>query len=379
MLNLITCISCNSQNVIKHGKTSAGLPRYKCKDCKKTWTHGAVQKDRPSMDQVVSMYFDGHSTRDLVPIYRSSPSRINNKIREFLCKCPSWENYLDRNIESHSSSLILLTGINFSCNCEHDDCNNNFLAIAVDAVSSMIIAYEISINYKLDVWDKLLTKLRKRNISSTNFIFNGDDKISLAINKHFPDSRTHISILKKIRRKEIINSLKFDKQSKTLVDQTLENFKYSDNKTIEKYLSEHNTNFTEILNENISQYIAELKKFINDLKNNIDNLIQDFKDRFERFHMLKCEPTPIVNGWVAYQMLKPMENGFNRLSLYKGYPEDSNFKKFTEDKVSSKLSLDNPNLFSFEIARNILSIPISILNESKSCYTFTKILETKNI
>lgn len=375
----ISCIKCNSDKVLKHGKTSSGLPRYKCKNCKKTWTVGKVNQDRPNMDKIVSMYFDGHSIRDLVPIYKSSPHRINTKIREFLGSCPDWQTYLDSLIPDHKSNLILLTGINFSCNCEHDDCNNNYLAIAVDAVSSIILSFQISIDNKPDVWEKLLANISDREIKTENFIFNGSKDISNAIRNYYPDAKTHISILKKIRRKEIINNLDNKAQTKLLIKQTIEHYNKYDNKSLESYLASYNTSFDELLNSKEKEFLIELKKSINNLKNNIDLLIEDFKERFERFHMLKCEPYPIVNGWVAYHMLKKIDNEFNRLSFYKSIPDDSNFEKFTNNVKPSEVKLDKPEFFSYQMGKNLLSIPSSIFIDSENCNTFKKLLVTNSV
>jgi hypothetical protein len=214
----LICPSCQSEQIIKFGKTKSGSPRFKCKVCSKTWTESLKKKDKPPMHSIVGLYFDGKSTRDLVPIYKSSPHRINTKIREFLNDTPHWESYLDNKIPNLKSELIYLTGQNFSCNCEDDDCNNNFLAMAVDAHSSLILGYEISISNKDDVWDKLFARLSERNIKCNRFISNGDKTITDTIDTYFPDSSHQIAVVRSLRNKEISCCLDNNPKNSNLIE-----------------------------------------------------------------------------------------------------------------------------------------------------------------
>ena len=110
-----SCIYCKSVKVIKHGKTVTGNRRYRCRNCGKTWVLEKNETVRPDLSAIVEAYLSGRTCRDLVSIYHSSPLRINQKIREFLNGCPSWEEYLDACIKKHEPRLVYLIGRNFSC------------------------------------------------------------------------------------------------------------------------------------------------------------------------------------------------------------------------------------------------------------------------
>ena len=81
MLDKFNCISCNSTNVIKHGKTATGSPRLRCHDCGKTFSIKEDDLPRLEIWKVADFYLSGKSYRDLVKLYQSSPRRLNQKIR----------------------------------------------------------------------------------------------------------------------------------------------------------------------------------------------------------------------------------------------------------------------------------------------------------
>ena len=137
------CQYCRSRKVIKHGKTSTGNPRFRCRVCGKTWVLERNDPVRPHISDVTEAYLYGRTCRDLVSIYRSSPLRINQKIREFLNGCPRWEDYLDATVKNHEPRVVQLFGRTFSCSCNNSKSNTMFLAIAVDALSSLIVCFEI--------------------------------------------------------------------------------------------------------------------------------------------------------------------------------------------------------------------------------------------
>ncbi|MFW6276471.1 MAG: hypothetical protein ACOC2K_02220, partial [Bacteroidota bacterium] len=87
-----------------------------------------------------------------------------------------------------------------------------------------------------------------------------------------------------------------------------------------------------------------------------------FKTRFEKFHMLKENPEPIINGWIAKQMLEPLEMGFSRLSLYMQLPAKTGFKDFSCGNTPEIIPLPNDSAelknFIIEIATRGLQLPI---------------------
>jgi transposase-like protein len=109
-MNYSSCPYCRSAKVIKHGTTSVGNTRFRCRNCGKTWVTERKDAGKPDISDVVEAYLNGRTCRDLVEVYHSSPLRINQKIREFLDGCPPWEEYLDSVVKKHEPRLIYLFG-----------------------------------------------------------------------------------------------------------------------------------------------------------------------------------------------------------------------------------------------------------------------------
>lgn len=358
-----TCIYCNSNQTIKFGKTKSGVPRYKCNSCLKTWIKDKVIINRPPEIDLVAKYFDGYSTRQLVPYYNSSPQKINKTIRNFLNEIPNWEDFIDKTVNTKKHDLVYLIGQNFSCNCDHDECNNNFLAIAVDAVSSFVLAYEISISNKSDVWDKLIRKMKDRGIVVENFISKIDTTIEESLNHHYPKSNRFTNILKASRQKEIQLYLKKEPIKSRLIEDTINNFYNFDNKTLEKVLNSNNKSFEEYIYDFKNNFINEIEKrceltYSNSSSTN-DTLLDDFKDRFEKFHMIKCEPEPLINGWISYNMLKKLDCGFNRLDYYLKQDSKTNFEDFAKNKpiALEEFKEDKLKKFLQELSTRLVYIP----------------------
>jgi hypothetical protein len=73
--------------------------------------------------------------------------------------------------------------------------------------------------------------------------------------------------------------------------------------------------------------------------NRVDCLAEDFKARFERFHMIKDDPRPIINGWIALKMLERLEFGSNRISLYNQRMLSVDFMDFTQNIFPENLEI----------------------------------------
>ena len=95
-----------------------------------------------------------------------------------------------------------------------------------------------------------------------------------------------------------------------------------------------------------------------------DCLLEDFKNRFEKFHRIKEDPFPIVNGWMSLYMLKELDSGYNRLSFYLQKPVKVNFFDFSSNKVEFQLENNNKvediKEFIFEVASRALNLPLNI-------------------
>jgi hypothetical protein len=356
------CIFCKKDEVIKFGKTKSGSKRLKCKNCNKTWVDDKVLIERPEKHLLVEKYYEGDSVRKLVPFYHSSPQKINKTIRTFLSEAPNWLDYIDNIGLNKTHNVVYLIGQNFSCNCDHDDCNNNYLAIAVDAVSSFILSYEISISHTDDVWDKLISNLSERDIQIESFISKIDENISSSISKFYPESKQFTNVLKASRQKEIncyLNKLPIKNR---LINDAIKMYDLLDNKSLEHYLNKlHKTSFGEYITDLQEDFFTEIEKRCEQTKESYnDVLVSDFKDRFEKFHMVKCEPTPLINGWIAYNMLKKLECGFSRFDYYKQIPNKLTFKDFSDNNIKIKNNIKDIDIkrFSLEMGTRLIQIPI---------------------
>jgi hypothetical protein len=93
-----------------------------------------------------------------------------------------------------------------------------------------------------------------------------------------------------------------------------------------------------------------------------EGLLRAFQKRFEKFHMIKYDPIPIINGWIAWWMLVPLPIGFSRLSLYLQQPVKTSFANFNCGSlpVPLNLSLDSAEMRTFivELAVRSLHIPV---------------------
>jgi hypothetical protein len=93
-----------------------------------------------------------------------------------------------------------------------------------------------------------------------------------------------------------------------------------------------------------------------------EGLLSAFHKRFEKFHMLKYDPFPIINGWIAWWMLAPLPIGFSRLSLYLQHPHETHFTNFNCGTLPKSLDLpldsEEMRTFVIELAVRSLHIPI---------------------
>lgn len=361
----VCCIYCKGINYIKHGKTSTGNTRFRCKDCQKTWIDKASQYHKPEKHLIAEDYLRGESLRALVKKYQSSPLRLNQKIRTFLSALPRWEKYLDEAVPNITSKLILLSGKSFSCTSDsQNETNQMYVAFAIDAVSSMVVSFEIGYESDLNVWNRLLKRLKKRNIVPENFMSIGSSEILTAVESQYAGVPHRLSLHKVEREKEISCTLKSTNFSKVLVNEAVSNYKLLDNQTLGKYLS---SEFKMELYQCLSNNYSDFAECVNtncsrNSKNRIDNLVDDFKKRFEKFHSLKEDPTPLVNAWIAHKMLEKTEMGFSRMELFAQTPLEADFGNYTKNilpiKIDLKDNLKQLNKFVCQMSARIVQIPM---------------------
>jgi len=362
--NLI-CKYCESSLIIKYGKTSSGAKRYKCKKCNKTWVDNSHQaNEKPPIYQLVEKYLDKESFRELVPFYKSSPLRINQKIREFLENVPNWEQYLDSVITNHQPQIIYFIGETFSCHVEGKSDNNKFLALAIDGLSSMVLAYEIGESNTEQLWEKLIKRLNTRNINVYTFVSSGGWQIVNNIKKYYPDSIHRINFAKSYRNKEISCCLyKLPSKTKLIID-VINMYNSLDNKNLKQYLEDEiGINFQKYVSRHQAEFIEYLENRFDLAIIRMENLTAEFKNRFDKFHMVKQDPKPLVNGWIAYNMLCSLnEEKYNRLWFYQFKPSVSNFELFAENQKPEPLPLSKDELkpYILELAYRVLQLPIRV-------------------
>lgn len=358
------CIYCKSTKVIKHGKTTTGNPRFRCRSCGKTWVLEKNEPVRPDIADIASAYLNGRTCRDLVGIYHSSPLRINQKIREFLEGCPNWEEYLDTCVKKHEPRLVYLIGRTFSCASPGSKNNTMFLGMAVDALSTVVLGFEIGKSESRSLWMHLLDRLNCRNMICPSFMSNGSKAIEEAVKTVFPYSSIRINYHRAYRDKELSCCIFRLPMNNKLINDAVRVYNSLDNKNLVKYLKmKRERPLQDILFASQEDFIKRVKDRLEN-KNTIriEGLSSSFQTRFEKFHMLKDDPYPVINGWIAQAMTKRLSHGFSRLSLYMQLPAATTFKYFScgNKPILLDLKEDSPNLKTFviEIAARGLQLPI---------------------
>jgi len=358
------CIYCKSFKVIKHGKTSNGNSRYRCRVCGKTWVLEKAETIRPDISDIAEAYLSGRTYRDLVAVYHSSPLRINQKIREFLEGCPHWEEYLDACVEKHEPRLIYLVGREFSCACRGSNNNRMYLAMAIDGLSSIVLGYEIDSKESNNVWLSLLDRMNCRGIVCPTFMGNGSRHIENAVETVFPYSSLRITYHRTYRDNELLCCLARLAVNSKLIADAVRAYDSLKNNNLSKYLKSLNEQrLKDILFNNPENFIKRLKERMEQRpRTRVDGLVTAFQTRFEKFHMLKDNPYPVINGWITRWMLNRLDVGFSRLSFYTQIPSSTTFKSFScgNKPYILRLEEDSPLLKSFviEITARGLQLPV---------------------
>ena len=370
MINTITenkelvCIYCRSTQVIRHGKTSTGNKRYRCRTCGKTWVLEKKEVNRPPVSVLVEEYLQGKTCRDLVELFHSSPLRVNQKVREYLQGVPNWENYLDTVLQNRSLRLVYLVGKPFACACKGTSNNSMFLAMAIDSLSNVIVGYQIGQKDSLDTWEILLDRMKTRGIKPITFMTNGSKHIEEAAQSIFPDTSLRIFYHKAYRDKELTCCLSRFTINNKLVNDAIKAYDIIQNHNLNNYLILHyGKTLKDFIIKKPEIFSRRLRERLNNKgKIRIEGLINLFQYRFEKFHMLKGDPIPVINGWVAKVMTDDIFKGFSRLSLLLQVPSRITFKDFACGNLPSQVDLsencEELDNYVAEIAARAIHIPI---------------------
>ena len=358
------CPFCNSSRIIKHGKTSADIQRYRCLFCSRTWVENKAAKHLPDIGALTEAYLSGYSYRDLRSIYPSSPIRINQKIREYLLGCSSWEEYLDACTPKHEARLIHLVGKKFKCNLGGNKEHSMFLALAIDALSTVVLGFELGKRDTEEVWIRLLDRMNCRGFICPTFMSYGFKTIDEALKIVFPYSTTFNNFTRACYDKQLKNELYFAPDIKKLILEAINAYKINQSTQLENYLVIFkDKRMKQIVLNSKDYFINRLQERINKKPTiRFEGLLRAFQKRFEKFHMIKYDPLPIINGWIGWWMLVPLPIGFSRLSLYLQHPYKTHFKNFNCGTLPVPLNLpiDSPEMRTFIVELAVRSVHIPI-------------------
>jgi len=232
----------------------------------------------------------------------------------------------------------------------------------------MVIGYEVSDNDSQETWNYLIGRLKYRGIKTTSFMSNGNKYIENSIKEFYPESSHHISYLKAYREKELNCCLARLPIKTKLVNDAVNLYNFLDNQSLDSFLqTKHETNIKQILTSNCNDFLTCVEKNCgNNTQVRIDNLNEQFKERFEKFHMLKGNPIPLINGWLALKMIEPLEMGYNRVSLYLQLPTESSFDMFSNNIppkiINEHIESERLKSFVLEFGARVLQLPISTFN-----------------
>ncbi|MBT8379047.1 MAG: hypothetical protein KJN64_07445 [Ignavibacteria bacterium] len=360
----IKCPYCNSLRVIKHGKTSTNNPRYRCRFCHKTWVESKLTKKAPDFGALTEAYLSGYSYRDLRSIYPNSPTRINQKVRKYLLGCSHWEDYLDASSPKHESRLIHLVGTKFNCSSNESDENCMFLALAIDALSTVVLGFEIGKRESTELWITLLDRMNCRGILCPTFMSYGSKVIEDALNVVFPFASSYHNFTRTFYDKDLKHKIYHSIDNRHLILEAINAYEANQRFHLDNYLVIFKDKRMKNLVLNSQDRVVERLKERMQMKHKtrFEGLLAAFHKRFEKFHMIHYDPYPIINGWIAWWMLAPMPLGFSRLSLYLQQPHVTHFTNFNCGTLPEplNLSLDSNQMRTFivELAVRSMHIPI---------------------
>jgi len=360
----VKCPFCNSSRVNKHGKTSTENQRFRCRYCKKTWVTNVISKKKTNFGALAEAYLGGYSYRDLHSIYPNSPTRINQKIREYLLGCCDWEEYLDACSPKHESRLIHLVSKKFACTSDANSGNCRTVAMAIDALSTVVLGYEIGKKDTKDLWITLLDRLNCRGFNCPTFMSYGSKQIESALKVVYPHSAAFNNFTRARYDKSLKNKLYYSIDNRDLILEAINAYEHNQTHHLNNYLMIFKNKKMKDL------VLSSQDDFVNRLRDRIkmksltrfEGLLAAFQKRFQKFHMIKYDPKPIINGWIGWWMLAPLPIGFSRLSLYIQHPCETHFQNFNCGTLPKllDLSLESQEMKTFvvELAVRSLHIPI---------------------
>lgn len=360
----LNCPFCKSDRVRRHGTTPKGSVRFRCLNCKKTWTLRENYHESPDSDILTSIYLQGLSYRQIRSIYQMSPMRLNQRIRGFLYGCPSWEQYLDSCVKKHPFKVINLYGATLQSSRKENNGNNLYIALAVDAMATVVVGYEIAPHESEEMWQKLLIRLFDRDVTSPRFLYNQTNlMIENAAKEIYPGSPTKDFSFRFVYDKKLQERINSPRGMEDIRDNTIMNILSPFDFFSDGYLTIFkDPRMKKVLiskrEEVMHRLLVRLKKIGT---TRLEGLIAALQERFKAFRFLKEDPWPIINGWIAWYMLQNLEIGYSRLALYMQKPMATSFKSFSFGQIPEPAVIDNQDRlvrFVVEIATRRLQLPL---------------------
>ena len=86
----LLCPHCSSEEILKHGKTSLGKPRFYCKSCRKTFlTKYQYNACKPEVKRlIVPMTLNSSGIRDISRVLKISPNTVLSTLRNAYKQLP---------------------------------------------------------------------------------------------------------------------------------------------------------------------------------------------------------------------------------------------------------------------------------------------------
>jgi hypothetical protein len=239
-----------------------------------------------------------------------------------------------------------------------------FLAMAIDALSTVVLGFELGKADTTEVWTRLLDRMNCRGFVCPTFMSYGFKTIEQALKIVFPYSTTFNNFTRACYDKQLKYELYFEPDTRKLILGAINAYKANQNHQFANYLVIFkDKRMKEIVLNSKDYFINRLQDRINKKPTiRFEGLCRAFQKRFEKFHMIKYDPLPIINGWVAWWMLAPQPIGFSRLSFYLQHPYETHFKNFNCGTLPKPINLpiDSPEMKTFivELAVRAVHIPI---------------------
>ena len=83
VVKIISCPSCQSSEVYRHGKTASGHPRYQCRICRKTFSEAPPRGlSEDVKETILAVYQERASMRGIARTFKISRNTLSKWLKE---------------------------------------------------------------------------------------------------------------------------------------------------------------------------------------------------------------------------------------------------------------------------------------------------------